>query len=191
MEQLNSVVLVDKYGHDLFGPDGRLSTMDKMEAHRYGSLHRAISVFIFNDRNELLLQKRAADKYHSPEKWSNTCCTHPSSGVTPLMTAQRRLSEEMGLVATLTEVFTFSYQASVGNGLIENEFDHIFFGVSNQSPKPNTAEVSDWSWVTIEELEQELIRNPEKYSPWLRQCFSEVVKYRLRELDELWVLGKW
>ena len=97
------------------------------------------------------------------------------------MTAQRRLSEEMGLIATLTEAFTFSYQADVGNGLTENEFDHVFIGVSNQNPNPNPAEVSDWNWVTVEELEQELIRNPKKYSSWLRQCFSEVINYKLQE----------
>jgi isopentenyl-diphosphate delta-isomerase len=97
------------------------------------------------------------------------------------MTAQRRLSEEMGLVTTLTEVFTFSYQANVGNGLIENEFDHIFFGISNQNPNPNIAEVSDWNWVTMEDLEQELITNPEEYTPWLRQCCNEVINYKLQQ----------
>jgi isopentenyl-diphosphate delta-isomerase len=181
MEQLDSVVLVDKYGHDLFNPDGRLALMEKLEAHRLGLLHRAVSVYIFNDANELLLQKRAVDKYHSPGKWTNTCCTHPLSGEAPLLTARRRLSEEMGLVAELTEVFTFSYRANVGNGLIENEFDHIFLGVSNQDPKPNPAEVSDWNWIKIATLEQELNRNPGEYSPWLRQCFSEVVNYKLQE----------
>ena len=180
MRQRDFVVLVDKYGNDLFNQDGRLSTMEKIEAHRRGLLHRAVSIFVFNDRNELLLQKRAVDKYHSPHKWTNTCCTHPSPGETPLMTARRRLSEEMGLIATLTEVFTFLYQADVDNDLIENEFDHVFLGVSNQNPNPNPAEVSDWNWVTIEDLKQELIRNPEEYSPWLRQCFSEVINYKLR-----------
>ena len=184
MEQRDFVVLVDEYGHDMFNQDGRLSTAEKIEAHRRGLLHRAVSVFVFNDRNELLLQKRAVDKYHSPDKWTNTCCTHPSPGETPLKTAQRRLSEEMGLVATLTEAFTFSYKADVGNGLTENEFDHIFFGVSNQNPNPNHAEVSDWNWATIEGIEQELIRNPKEYSTWLRQCFNEVVKHKLQ------VLGK-
>ena len=190
MRQSNFVVLVDEYGNNLLNPDGRFSTIEKMEAHRRGLLHRAISVYIFNYRNELLIQKRAVDKYHSPGKWSNTCCTHPLPGDTPLITARRRLSEEMGLTATLTEAFTFTYQVDVGNDLTENEFDHIFFGVSNKNPNPNLAEVSDWSWVTIDELEQELIRNPKKYSPWLRQCFNEVVKYKLRELDEPRVLGK-
>jgi len=181
MEHRDSVILVDEYGHDLFNREGRLSTMEKIEAHRRGLLHRAISVFIFNDRNELLLQQRAVNKYHSPKKWTNTCCTHASPGQTLLVAAQRRLSEEMGLIATLTEALTFFYQADVGNGLTENEFDHIFFGISNQNPTPDPAEVSDWKWVTIEELEQELIRNPKEYSPWLRQCFSEVINYKLQE----------
>ncbi len=95
------------------------------------------------------------------------------------MAARRRLGEEMGLVATLTEVFTFLYQADAGNGLTENEFDHVFLGVSDQNPNPNPAEVSDWNWVTIEELKQELIRDPKEYSPWLRQCLSEVIKYNV------------
>ncbi len=184
MEQSNTVVLVDKYGRDLFDQEGKLSTMQKIEVHRLGLLHSAVSVFIFNDRNELLLQKRAASKYHSPGKWTNPCCTHPSPGETPIMSARRRLSEEMGLVAALTEVFTFSYKADVGNGLIENEFDHVFLGVSNQDPSPNPSEVSDWTWVTIEELKQELIEHPEKYSPWLRQCFSEVIKHKLGKSDK-------
>ncbi len=185
MRQLNAVVLVDKCGRDLVDQNGKLSTMEKIKVHRLGLLHSAVSVFIFNDRNELLLQKRAVGKYHSPEKWTNTCCTHPSPGETPIISALRRLSEEMGLVAALTEVFTFSYKADVGNGLIENEFDHVFLGVSNQNPSPNPAEVSDWTWATIEELKLKLVGNPERYSPWFRQCFSEVIKYKLQELSEL------
>jgi isopentenyl-diphosphate delta-isomerase len=143
MEHRDSVILVDKHGRDLFNRYGDVSTIGKMEAHGRGLLHRAISMFIFNDRNELLLQRRAAGKYHSPGKWSNTCCTHPLPGEAPWNAALRRLSEEMGLVATLTEVFTFSYRADVGNGFIENEFDHVFFGISNQDPDPDPTEVSD------------------------------------------------
>ena len=181
MENQDPVVLVDEYGHDVFTQDGVLSTMRKVEAHRNGSLHRAISVFIFNNRNNILLQKRAVDKYHSPSKWTNTCCTHPLPGEFPLMAAKRRLREEMGLITTLTEVFTFSYQADVGNGLIEYEFDHVFFGFSVHNPIPNLAEVSDWNWVSTGELVQDLIQNPMKYSPWLRQCFNEVIKHILQE----------
>ena len=152
MEKRNSVVLVDKSGCDLFDVDGRLSKMGKTEAHRQGVLHRAVSVYIFNERDDFLLQKRAADKYHSPGKWANTCCTHPLPGETPLNSAQRRLYEEMGLITPLTEVFTFLYQADVGNELTENEFDHIFFGVTNHNPQPDPFEVSDWAWIDKEKL---------------------------------------
>ena len=176
MEQRDSVVLVDEYGHDLFNQDGRLSTMEKIEAHRYGLLHRAVSVFILNDRNELLLQKRAADKYHSPGKWTNTCCTHPSPGESPLIAARRRLCEEMGLAVTLTETFTFVYKADVGNQLIEYEFDHVFFGLSNCNPTPNFIEVSDWAWVNIDKLKDEISCYPDKYTIWLRQCFEKLVE---------------
>lgn len=182
MEQQNSVVLVDECGQDIVTQDGRLAVKEKIEAHCRGLLHRAISVFIFNDRNELLLQRRAADKYHSPDKWTNTCCTHPLPGETPFLSAQRRLREEMGLVVALTEAFTFSYRADVGNGLIENEFDHVFFGVSNRNPNPDPAEVSGWEWENIENLKRNLIINPEKYSPWLRLCFGEVANHRSRKL---------
>ena len=181
MEPRDSVVLVDEYGHELFNQDGSISTMEKMEVHHRGLLHRAVSIFVFNGRNELLLQKRAVNKYHSSGKWSNTCCTHPLPREAPLISAQRRLGEEMGLVVTLTETFAFLYQADVGNGLTENEFDHVFFGTSNQNPNPNPAEVSDWNWVNIEVLEQEIIKNPKEYSPWLRQCLGEVIKYKLQE----------
>jgi isopentenyl-diphosphate delta-isomerase len=174
MEIKDKVVLVDINGRDLINQGGQVSTTGKMEAHLKGLLHRAVSVFIFNDNLELLLQKRASNKYHSPNMWSNTCCTHPLPGEAPLTTAQRRLSEEMNLRTPLTEVFTFLYKADVGSGLIENEFDHVFFGSSNNSPNPDPDEVCEWCWITIEELKQELIINPSKFSPWLKQCFNRV-----------------
>ena len=164
----------------VLNPHGGLLTMGKMEVHRRGLLHRAVSVFVFNDMQELLLQQRSVTKYHSPQKWSNTCCTHPSPGEIPLIAAQRRLGEEMGLTVPLTEVFTISYRVDTGKGLIENEFDHVFFGLSTQNPKPNPAEVSDWKWITVEELNQALMRKPEEYSPWLRQCIDKVIKHRLQ-----------
>jgi len=181
MGQWDSVVVVDENGNDLFNHDGRLSTVRKIEAHRLGLLHRAVSVFVFNDRNELLLQQRNPNKYHSPKKWTNTCCTHPAPGESTLGTAQRRLIEEMGLKLKLTEAFTFIYKTDVGNGLIENEFDHVFFGISNQNPNPDPAEVSNWNWVNIDIVGQELIRNPEAYSPWFKLCFGTVVKHKLRD----------
>lgn len=174
----DEVVLVDEHGLDLCKDDGVLVTMEKMEAHRRGLLHRAVSVFIFNDRNEFLLHKRSFTKYHTPGKWTNTCCTHPSPGENPIVAARRRLIEEMGFVSPLTEIFTFAYKANVGNGLIENEFDHVFVGVFNHDPNPNPEEVSDWRWVAINELEQDLNKNPDSYTPWLQQCFSQVVIHR-------------
>lgn len=187
MERRDTVVLVDINGRDLINQEGQASTMGKMEVHLRGLLHRAVSVFIFNDNLELLLQKRASDKYHSPNKWSNTCCTHPLPGEAPLVTAQRRLSEEMHLRTPLTEVFTFLYKADVGNGLIENEFDHVFFGASNNIPNPDPAEVSDWNWITVEELRQELVKNPTKYSPWFRQCFGKVIEYKSQRETRRWI----
>ena len=178
IEPRDLVVLVDNFGRDLFNPDGTLSAIDKVEAHRRGLLHRATSVFIFNDRDKLLIQRRAENKYHSPNLWSNTCCTHPFPQEIPLVTAQRRLAEEMGLFVRLTEAFTFSYKVDVGSNLIENEFDHVFFGFSNRDPVPDPAEVSGWAWVTLENLEQELINNSDDYTPWLKICFSEVVMAR-------------
>jgi isopentenyl-diphosphate delta-isomerase len=177
----DAVVLVDEQGRDKYQDDGRLSISGKIEAHRRGQLHRAVSVFIFNDGNEILLQKRADGKYHSPEKWTNTCCTHPVPGESPVKAARSRLVEEMGIVTQLTEAFAFLYRADVGNGLVENEFDHVFVGVFNQKPNPDPDEVSDWKWTPAKELRQELDINPDEYSPWLRQCFSEVFEYRLRD----------
>ena len=168
---MEQVILVD-------AQDREIGLMEKMEAHRRGLMHRAVSVFVFNDREELLLQQRAVNKYHSAQKWSNTCCTHPSPGEIPLIAAQRRLGEEMGLTVPLTEVFTFSYHADTGNGFIENEFDHVFFGLSSQSPEPDPNEVSDWKWITMEALKYGLIRNHEEYSPWLLQCFDKVFKHK-------------
>jgi len=175
MEERDLVVLVDRYGRDIVNSDGTVHTMDKMQAHQGGLLHRAISVFVFNHRDELLLQKRASGKYHSPNKWTNTCCTHPRLGEAPFTAAQRRLREEMGLECILIEAFTFLYYADVGNGIIENEFDHVFVGFSNQDPNPNSVEISDWQWLSTRELKQDLTRNPESYSQWLNHCLNKVI----------------
>jgi len=175
---MDKVVLVDESGKDRLNSDGSLKTLDKLEAHRRGILHRAVSVFIFNSRGQLLLQKRAAGKYHSSELWTNTCCTHPRTGEKPSETACRRLREEMGLESKLKEIFSFLYQADVGNGLIEYEFDHVFTGISDRSPAPDPAEASDWKWISLEDLEAALAKHPEEFTPWLPRCFPEVKRYR-------------
>ena len=183
MDQTDAVVLVDEHGGALTDPDGTPRTMAKIEAHRQGRLHLAVSVFIFNSRDELLLQKRAAHKYHSADKWTNTCCTHPHPGETPLATARRRLYEEMGMRCRLFEAFTFLYRAEVGNGLVENEFDHVFMGFSDRDPRPDPSEVGDWKWVSLEKLKLEIARHPAAFSPWIVCCFDRVVECepRLKE----------
>jgi isopentenyl-diphosphate Delta-isomerase len=175
---LCSVVLVDEQGNNRFDKNNKLMVMEKTEAHRLGLLHKAISVFIFNDRNEVLLQKRAVEKYHSPGKWTNACCTHPRPNESPLKAAERRLQEEMGLVTRLSEVFSFTYKADVGNGLIEHEFDYVFIGKSNQDPHPDPLEVASWKWVAIATLTHELRRDPLAYTPWLNDSFAGVLEYK-------------
>jgi isopentenyl-diphosphate delta-isomerase len=118
---MNDVILVDKH-------DNSVGTMDKMKAHEMGVLHRAFSIFLFNDKGELLLQKRQESKYHSAGLWTNTCCSHPKPGETLIDGAKSRLMEEMGISTEIEFAFSFLYKAEFENGLTENEFDHVFIG---------------------------------------------------------------
>ena len=123
---MTKVVLVDE-------TDLETGTMEKMEAHLLGVLHRAFSIFIFNSKGEFLLQQRAQGKYHNGGLWTNTCCSHPNPGEDILKAASRRLSEEMGFQTSLSPAFTFIYKASFDNGLTEHEFDHVFTGIDRKS----------------------------------------------------------
>lgn len=162
------VILVD-------ANDREIGEMAKMEAHLKGKLHRAFSVFIFNTTGELLLQQRAEDKYHSAGKWTNTCCSHPRPGEETLAAANRRLMEEMGLKCDIKHVFSFQYLAEVTEqGLIENEYDHVFFGESDQIPTINPAEVSAYKYVRMDELSHDIKINPDRYTEWLKICFDRV-----------------
>jgi isopentenyl-diphosphate delta-isomerase len=154
--------------------DQVIGTMPKMEAHTEGKLHRAFSVFVFNSEGELLLQQRAADKYHSGSKWSNTCCSHPRQGEDTLAAAHRRLFEEMGLKCELNEAFSFIYKAEMDGGLTEHEYDHVYVGVSDVPPVPDPNEVAAYSYENMSELEGKLISQPDQYSEWLKICFSRV-----------------
>ncbi len=154
--------------------DQSIGTMEKMEAHVKGALHRAFSVFIFNSKGELLLQQRALDKYHSPGLWTNTCCSHPRPDEAVEDAAHRRLAEEMGMECPLDYQFHFQYRAEFNNGLTEHELDHVFFGQSDTPPVLNRGEVADCRYVSLDLLEKELKEFPEKYSPWLRICFEKV-----------------
>ena len=154
--------------------DEVVGTMPKMGAHIEGKLHRAFSVFVFNSEGELLLQQRAADKYHSGGKWSNTCCSHPRPGEDTLGAAHRRLYEEMGLKCELNEAFSFIYKVEMDGGLTEHEYDHVYIGASDAQPVPDPGEVAAYCYQSMSELEEKLISEPDQYSEWLKICFSRV-----------------
>jgi isopentenyl-diphosphate delta-isomerase len=170
MTQTEYVILVDLNDH----PVGK---MEKMEAHVKGELHRAFSVFVFNRKNELMMQQRAFTKYHSPGLWTNTCCSHPREGEETYDAAHRRLLEEMGFDCELNEMFSFTYKADVGQGLTEHEFDHVFFGHYEDDPQINPEEVNDWKWISMKELREDLKNFPEKYTVWFKIAFDEVEKH--------------
>ena len=165
---IEKVILVDKN-------DNEVGTMEKQEAHVKGLLHRAFSVFIFNDKNELLLQRRAVNKYHSGGLWTNTCCSHPRQNEKTKDAAKRRLLEEMGMRSTLKKQFDFIYKAKLDNNLYEHEFDHVFFGFTNDLPIINPEEVEEYTYKTLEDIGNEMKAIPDKYTEWFKICFREVV----------------
>jgi len=161
------VVLVDVF-------DAEVGVAGKLDAHKVGLLHRALSVFVINSKGEWLLQRRAKEKYHSGGLWSNTCCSHPFHGENITEAARRRLKEEMGLDCHLDEVFSFIYREPVGNNLVEHEFDHVLVGISDDQPNPDPSEVMDLKYVGFEELSEDIAAHPEKYSIWFRKSFERV-----------------
>lgn len=166
---VNEVILVNEN-------DEEIGFMEKMEAHKKGILHRAISVFIFNSKNEWLLQQRAKEKYHSGLLWSNASCTHPMVGEEDILAANRRLKEEMGMKASLKKLFSFQYKAYLDNDLIEHELDHIFVGYTNQIPVINTDEVCDYRYISTSDLKEEIKTNPENFSEWFKLLFERIHK---------------
>lgn len=165
----NQVILVDE-------KDQEIGQIDKLEAHQKGLLHRAFSIFIQNHKGELLLQKRAFSKYHSAGLWSNTCCSHPMPGESLEQATSRRLLEEMGFSCPVQPVFSFIYQCELEHGLQEHEFDHVYKGMYNQDPKINTNEVSNYQWISIQNLSNDLQKQPEKYTYWLKFCWPMYLK---------------
>lgn len=158
--------------------DAEIGLMPKMEAHEKGLLHRAFSIFLFNSRGELLLQQRAPSKYHSPGLWSNTCCSHPRAGESTAAAAARRLREEMGMSCDLKHVFNFSYRAELGNNLIEHEYDHVFFGVTDSRPEINQKEVQSWKYISVDSLQADINKSPENYTAWLKIVLERVIAFR-------------
>lgn len=156
--------------------DTAIGIMEKMEAHQKGLLHRAVSVFIFNSRRQLLLQKRAADKYHSACLWTNTVCTHPKPDESITDAAIRRLKEEMGIVVNgVTKIFDFTYLERLENELTEHEFDHVFIGFSDAIPLPNPTEVSDFMLIDQNDITDEININPQNYTVWFRKIIHRVL----------------
>lgn len=147
---------------------------EKLKVHKDGLLHRAFSVFIFNMKGEMLIQKRHSGKYHSPGLWSNTCCSHQKEGETLEQAVHSRLVYEMGFDTELNEVFSFIYRVEFENGLTENEFDHVFFGHYDGPVSPGSSEVEDYRWVSMDELRDEMERHPECFTYWFKDCIDKV-----------------
>lgn len=157
--------------------DEPIGTAEKMEAHYKALLHRAFSVFVLNSKGQMLLQQRALGKYHSAGLWTNTCCSHPRPGETTEAGALRRLQEELGFTTSITKAFEFIYKADFDNGLTENEFDHVFIGQYDGPIVPDPKEVMDYRYISLDEIEADLINHPEKYTAWFKIAFGRVREY--------------
>ena len=164
------VILVDEQ-------DVQTGIMEKMEVHQKALLHRAFSIFIFNDNGEILLHKRAEKKYHSAGLWTNACCSHPQPGEEILAAAEIRLQEEMGFCTILTKAFDFIYKAPFDNGLTEHEFDHVFIGTYNGDILPNADEVSNYCFKSMEEIKDSVQSHPKKYTEWFKIAFPKMETY--------------
>jgi isopentenyl-diphosphate delta-isomerase len=160
------VILVNEH-------DEAIGVMDKLEAHEKGFLHRAFSVFVFNQQGQLLLQQRALHKYHSAGLWTNTCCSHPRVGEGNEAAAHRRLKEEMGFDTDLTYLNALLYRAEFDNNLTEHEYDHLFTGQYNSEPNINPDEVAAYRWVNLAEVKSDLQKNPAKYTAWFKLALEK------------------
>lgn len=157
----DDIILVDK-------DDNQIGTGEKMEVHRKGTLHRAFSVFVWNDQGHLMMQQRALSKYHTPGLWSNTCCSHPKPGEETIEAAKKRTQEEMGFTCELEEEMCIIYRSQFDNDLIEHEYDHVLFGRYNGEPNINPAEVNAWKWISINDLLNDVKANPDNYTVWFK-----------------------
>jgi isopentenyl-diphosphate delta-isomerase len=169
---MEKVIIIDKNNRII-------GTEEKLKAHQTGKLHKAFSVLIFNKNNQLLLQQRAKTKYHCGGLWSNTCCSHPRPNESLIKGANRKLKQEMGFNCKLKKLFSFTYKIKLDNQLIEHEYDTIFIGTYEKDPKPNSQEVMNYKWLTLEQIKKEISRKPKKYTPW----FKIIIK-KFREQNE-------
>ncbi len=173
-----NIILVDKN-------DNEIGVEEKLRVHQKGLLHRAFSIFIFNSNNEMLIQKRAFHKYHSGGLWTNACCSHPYPNESLETATNRRMQEEIGIKCNLKPVFNFIYNAPIPkDNLIEHEFDHVFFGFTNQTPKPNPDEIAKVKWVDIDVLIKDARTRNEKYTKWFLISLDKVVaKYKKLQIQ--------
>ncbi len=172
-DRLEEVILVDE-------EDRAIGFEEKLAAHRNGGkLHRAFSIFIFNRRGEMLLQKRSARKYHFGGLWTNACCGHPTRDEPLERAVHRRLREELGFDTDLRRAFSFTYTATdADSGLTERELDHVFLGEFEGVPRPHPDEIDELSWAAAEELERDLAARAEDFSPWLAIALPRVLALR-------------
>ena len=153
--------------------DKRWGKLEKSLVHELGLLHRAFSIFILNNKGELLIQQRADEKYHSPGLWTNTCCSHPRFNEEMVDAIERRLKEEMGMKCKTEFAFSFIYKVKFENGLTEYEYDHVYIGISDELPIPEKSEVKNWKYINLSELSSDILNHPENYTEWLKICLPK------------------
>lgn len=169
-DEREQVIVVD-------ASDVEVGAAPKLDAHVEGLLHRAFSIFLFNARGEILLQRRADRKYHTPGLWTNTCCGHPRPGEVTAEAARRRLREEMGIDCELSPLFAFTYRAHLGSGLSEHEIDHVFVGRYDGSPRPDPREASAWRWIDPLEAQREMEEDPAGFTPWFAPALQGLLSH--------------
>lgn len=167
---MEKVVLINKY-------DEEIGIIEKLEAHKKGILHRAVSVFLFNSQKEMLLQQRSAIKYHSPLLWTNACCSHPKPKESYQNAAERRIFEELGIYTSLEVKFCFIYKINVGNNLVEHELDYVFIGVYNDFIPFNIKEVIKTRWISNENLYRQIKEKPQIFTEWFKIILTKYNKY--------------
>jgi isopentenyl-diphosphate Delta-isomerase len=171
---MDEVILVDEH-------DNSIGTMEKMEAHRRGLLHRAFSILIFNSHGQMLIQKRASSKYHSGGLWTNACCSHPLPGESMEQATRRRLKFEMGIDIQAEYAYKFVYRTSLDKDLVEHELDHVFIAIYDDVPSVNPDEVEDWQYADMEELKMDMKKNPDRYTFWFKEIVNhQALAQRLR-----------
>ena len=164
------VILVDS-------SNSEIGTMEKMEAHKKGELHRAFSIFVFNDKGEMLIHQRADEKYHCGGLWTNAVCSHPRPGEKQIDALTRKMDQEMGFYSEVEKVFDFKYRAELENGLIEHEYDEVYFAIYNGDFNPNPEEVKAYRFALIEDIRREIAEKPELFTPWFKMIFEQMSLY--------------